>query len=350
MRFVPIDSVTEEVVLARNVPSERPDGAPLLRSGARVGDSMVKRIAGLGISGVWIDDELGRDIEPPPEFPGDVLGIALHAVTRAIDAAPRAAASKQNLDAKIVRGLQEAAGDIADAVLSYPGQTCPISDLPVSVATPPWHAVRVAVLGTFIGRRVLTKSGWIDYQGVQRFDGFDERLSTLALGLLAHDIGAMPSAVGPWMTPEHEQDAEHVNRAAFVSHHERWDGLGYPDRKCGDATALNARIAAIADGYDALVATGGDRAPVPVHAAVQAIGDEAGGRFEPAMVAHLKALVPPYPIGHELRLPDRRSGVVVKLPPGDGLRPTIRLHSASGPIVELVADLTSPGLVGRVAA
>ncbi len=361
MRFVSIDSVTDEVVLARNVPSERPDGAALLRAGTKVNPSIAARLAGSGIRGAWIDDELGLEITPPPEFPADVIGIALQATRRALEAAPVAIGARRELDIKLVRSLQDAAGEIADAVLAYPANECPVADFAVAVATAPWHAVRVAVLGTFIGRRELVKSGWIDYQGVQRFDGFDERLSALAMGLLVHDIGVPPWAAGlgthvGCMAPESEQDPDHVHRGASLfaaestaaamrvairSHHERWDGQGFPDRKCRDATAINARIAAIADAYDGMIATGVERRSLPGHGAVQSIERGSATRFDPSLVAHFKALVPPHPVGHEVHVPDGRVGVVVKLPHGDRLHPTVRLRSASGPIVEFVADMTA---------
>jgi hypothetical protein len=365
MRLLAIDDVREDVVLARSVPSGRPDGVPLLRAGATVGAALAARIAASGVGGVWIDDDLGRDIAPLPEFPADAIGIALHATTAALDDAPRALAAGRELDARFMRELQDAAGEFADAVLSYPGDLCPISDVAVARATAPWHAVRVALLGAFIGMRALAKTGWIDYQGVQRFDGLEERLSTLILGLLVHDIGATTDGeAGACMAPESEQTPEHVAkglslfaaesapmamRAAIQSHHERWDGTGYPQGKIRDTTAMNARIAAIADTFDALVATGGVRTPLPPHAAVRTIAQAAGSQFDPALVAHFEALVMPYPVGHELCLPDGRSAVVVSLPVGDRFRPTVRLQVDGGPIVELVADLL-PGRVGVGAA
>jgi HD-GYP domain-containing protein (c-di-GMP phosphodiesterase class II) len=156
------------------------------------------------------------------------------------------------------------------------------------------------------------------------------------------------------MIAESDQPVEHVRLGAALfparnthavvrivihSHHERWDGLGYPQRKHHDATALNARIAAIADAYDAMIAAGDDRQPLANHAAAALIAAGAGLRFDPELVAHFSALVAPYPLGHEVTLPDGRDGVVAKLPRGDRLHPTVRLRSASGPIVELVADM-----------
>jgi hypothetical protein len=359
MRFLAVDAAAGHL-LARDVPSDRRDGAPLLRAGTELTPELAVRVADSGCRGVWVDDELGSQIEPPPEFPADVVGRAHHAITSALADAPPAIAAQRELDPRLVRQLHEAADDIADAVLEYPANVCPINDLPVSLATAAWHAVRVTLLGSFIARRLLTQSGWIDYQGVQRFDLFDERLATLAFGLLVHDIGTAAQdrglLAGPCMDAEAEQAVEHVSlgaalfpaestpaagRVVIHSHHERWDGFGYPERKHHDATAPNARIAAIADGYDALRATGGGREPVAINAAVGAIEQDAGSRFDPAIVAHFTALVAPYPVGHEVLLPDGRRAIVAAVPPGDPLRPTVRLQSASGPIVELVTDLAA---------
>jgi HD domain len=356
MRLVAVDGLAGELELARGVPSDRPDGAPLLRAGTRVSAALAARLASAGASRVWVEDELGSAIEPPPEFPADVIGLSLQAFKRAQAAVPAALRASRGLEAPALRALQEAAGEIADAVLDYPREQCPISDFAVTLASPSWHALRVALLGTFIGRRVLAKSGWIDVQGVQRFDAIDERLSALALGLLVHDIALpAPAAQADAMPAEAEQPVSHVNLAASLfaaesfpaamrvvlqSHHERWDGMGYPERKHRDATALNARIAAIADAFDSLTASGEGREPLAVDAAVRAIEAGAGAQFDPSLVAHFRELVPPYPLGHPVRLPDGREGVVVSLAAADRLHPTVRLRSASGPIVELVADLS----------
>jgi hypothetical protein len=350
MRFVAIDSVNDDV-LARDVPSERRDGAALLRAGMRMTSALAVRIADGGARGIWIEDELGAGIVPTPEFPADVIGLAHHALSKALAAAPGAIAAGRELDPSLVRQLRDAGDEIADAVLEYPPDLCPINDMPIAIATAPWHAVRVALLGTFVGHRALAQRGWTDFQGVQRFDQFDERLSTLAFGLLVHDIGVAASA--GCMGAENAQRAEHISRGSALfpaagtpaaarsvihGHHERWDGIGYPERRRQDAIQPNARIAAIADAYDALRASGGGREPLPIHAAVATIEDGAGSRFDPALVAHFLALVPPYPVGHELVLGDGRSAVVVQ-PSRDRLRPTVRLRSAGGATAELIADM-----------
>jgi hypothetical protein len=357
MRFIELDRLRDEVVLARNLPSDRPSGALLLRAGTTVTASLARRIADEGSTGLWIEDELGAGIEPTPEFPADVVGLALHAVGEALAAAPRAIARQRELEPQIVRRLREAGDEIADAVLEYPADQCPLSDMPATVASASWHAVRVALLGAFIALRALTQSGWVDYQGTRRFDRFDERLSTLAFGLLVHDVGVAPPAVpAAGMVPEADQDPAHTSRGSALfaaentpaaarvvihSHHERWNGSGYPEGKYGDAAAQNARIAAIADCYDALRASRPGGTPEPIHAAVEQITTADGHLFDPALLAHFTALVPPHQVGHTLVLPDGRDAVVVSLPRGDRLRPTVRLRDGSGAIIELVADMNA---------
>jgi|SRR5271165_1515480 len=72
---------------------------------------------------------------------------------------------------------------------------------------------------------------------------------------------------------------------AVRSHHERWDGLGYPNHLSGEAISLFGRIVAIVDVYDALTSHRPYR-PVPFShdAAVHLIRAESGSHFDPAMV------------------------------------------------------------------
>ncbi|MHC5080527.1 MAG: HD domain-containing phosphohydrolase [Planctomycetota bacterium] len=50
-------------------------------------------------------------------------------------------------------------------------------------------------------------------------------------------------------------DNIHRVRDIVLSHHEKWDGTGYPEGRSGDQTPLGARILAVADAYDAMTST-----------------------------------------------------------------------------------------------
>jgi putative two-component system response regulator len=68
------------------------------------------------------------------------------------------------------------------------------------------------------------------------------------------------------------------------SHHEKWDGSGYPRGISGKAIPLSARLMAIADVYDALIAKRIYKAPMPHEEAVSIIENSSGTHFDPDVV------------------------------------------------------------------
>lgn len=72
----------------------------------------------------------------------------------------------------------------------------------------------------------------------------------------------------------------HAREIAY-SHHERWDGRGYPEGLAGDAIPLSARLMALADVYDALISRRVYKPPMPHAQAVTLILQERGTRFDP---------------------------------------------------------------------
>ena len=82
-----------------------------------------------------------------------------------------------------------------------------------------------------------------------------------------------------------------MNEASFLdlaeqlarSHHEKWNGSGYPDGLSGDDIPLFARIMAIADVYDALISLRPYKEPMPHDVAVKIIMDGSGSHFDPAI-------------------------------------------------------------------
>jgi putative two-component system response regulator len=68
------------------------------------------------------------------------------------------------------------------------------------------------------------------------------------------------------------------------SHHERWDGTGYPLQLAGDAIPISGRLMAIADVYDALISHRTYKISFPHEKAVKMIRDGSGSQFDPDMV------------------------------------------------------------------
>lgn len=73
-------------------------------------------------------------------------------------------------------------------------------------------------------------------------------------------------------------------RQVAWTHHERWDGRGYPRGLAGDAIPEAGRVCAVADVFDALLAARPYKAPWRFDAAVDFIGQGAGSHFDPAVV------------------------------------------------------------------
>jgi HD-GYP domain-containing protein (c-di-GMP phosphodiesterase class II) len=72
------------------------------------------------------------------------------------------------------------------------------------------------------------------------------------------------------------------------SHHERWDGNGYPDRLAADAIPLGARVFAVADTLDAMTSDRPYRKPVAWDDAVAEIAGESARQFDPDVVEAFK--------------------------------------------------------------
>jgi response regulator RpfG family c-di-GMP phosphodiesterase len=129
---------------------------------------------------------------------------------------------------------------------------------------------------------------------------------SLEYGFILHDVGkiAIPDAVlkkAEPLTPgerrlleAHPRLGEQmVGKAALLrghgvdvvrSHHERWDGSGYPDHLAGEQIPLSARIFAVADALDAITS---DRPYSPARGwadAVDEIVGQAGRQFDPSVV------------------------------------------------------------------
>ncbi|WP_066306263.1 HD-GYP domain-containing protein [Bacillus sp. FJAT-29814] len=83
------------------------------------------------------------------------------------------------------------------------------------------------------------------------------------------------------------------------SHHERWDGNGYPDKLKGNQIPLLARVTAIADAFDAMTSSRSYRAALPVEEAYQRIIEGMGSQFDPMLVEEFKKVFPAWVKFHQ---------------------------------------------------
>jgi putative nucleotidyltransferase with HDIG domain len=129
---------------------------------------------------------------------------------------------------------------------------------------------------------------------------------------LLHDIGkfAFPDSIlfadqrltdEQWnIVKRHPADGARVVRRVegygpvadiVLSHHERWDGAGYPRMLAGEQIPLIARLIATADVYDVLTARDSYRRPIPADEALAELRRSAGTQFDPRVVEALATVL-----------------------------------------------------------
>jgi putative two-component system response regulator len=137
-------------------------------------------------------------------------------------------------------------------------------------------------------------------------------IKAVVFGALLHDIGKIgvsdlilkkPSRLTPeeWVEMRrHPIIGEQICRPLASSrefapivrhHHERWDGLGYPDRLQGDEIPIGARIVGIVDAYDAITHDRPYREARSPEKAIAVLGIDAGRQFDPGLVERFAAMV-----------------------------------------------------------
>jgi putative two-component system response regulator len=76
-----------------------------------------------------------------------------------------------------------------------------------------------------------------------------------------------------------------------ISHHERWDGSGYPKGLKGEAIPMAGRIVAVADAFDAITNSRPYRAARPAGVAMQLLRNDSDRQFEGRLVDAVERIV-----------------------------------------------------------
>jgi putative two-component system response regulator len=140
----------------------------------------------------------------------------------------------------------------------------------------------------------------------------DEQIEAVRTGGRLHDIGKIGireeilNKQGPLTKEEFEHVKQHVTVGSQIlaplvhlgevigfvrSHHERWDGTGYPDHLRGEEIPLGARIIGAVEIYDALTTARPYQERMPPELAVERVRDLVGSVIDPAVHGALEAVV-----------------------------------------------------------
>lgn len=326
-RFIPGMRVARTIYAA--------DGRVLLQEGSELKPSYLEQLKRRGITVVYVRDRL--DEEFPEAVPEDVISEQTRVETTRIcqqlmeDA--RARYQKEGgrglyLDADRVR---DQVSRIISELLENRDAVVHLTDIRGVDDYTFHHSVNVCVLTVLAGMSL----------------GYDEaRLRDLGVGALLHDIGKIAvdqeilKKPGPLSPEEFEVMKRHTTAgfeilwgqenlsvlSAHVAyqHHEREDGSGYPRGLAGREIHEFAKLCAVADVYDALVADRPyRRAFLPSEAHRMMISNP--GLYDPRSTQAMFLNIALYPLGTLVRLNTGEVGLVIRVRRGMPGKPVVRV-------------------------
>lgn len=140
----------------------------------------------------------------------------------------------------------------------------------------------------------------------------ESTMNNISIASILHDVGKVGISdiilqkPGLLNEPEFEEVKKHSVKGALLmahipkfkniakiimQHHERFDGKGYPMALTGEDIAIEARIIAVADTFDAITSHRPYRSRMSESKAIEIIESESGGQFDPKIVkAFIKAI------------------------------------------------------------
>ncbi|MCK5519471.1 MAG: response regulator, partial [Candidatus Marinimicrobia bacterium] len=92
------------------------------------------------------------------------------------------------------------------------------------------------------------------------------------------------SVIGGNLLDGHDSELMTMARDIALTHHEKWDGMGYPNKLKGDKIPIYGRIAALADVFDALTSRRPYKNPYPMEKTLEIIKQGNNAHFEPKLV------------------------------------------------------------------
>ncbi|MEF9984462.1 MAG: HD-GYP domain-containing protein [Oscillospiraceae bacterium] len=331
MIFVPIGHLKPGMILARDVYIDS-NFVPFISSCQQLTVSAIEKLISNRISGVYINTRAFNDAnsveliddESKKEVIDGLKTIFLNAV------------KEKSLSVSSANQALEIALDIVLQIITTDEQFFNIIDMKRYSEYIYTHALYVAVLSTLIGINI----------------GLDNaELVELSTASLMEDIGNLfiseeiLNKKTELLPSEREIIKTHtllsVKRlrpccavsskiiSGVVSHHEHYDGTGYPNNLVGNDIPLFGRILALADVYDALTSDRPFRPAYSPNEAIEYMMSQSGSHFDEELLKIFLHCVTAFPVGTIVELSNGNVCIVIKNTPSYPLRPIIRSINSS---------------------
>lgn len=317
MRYVAIGDAKPGMCLAYDLYDSM--GRTIVGKGCELTDSYIARLNEYGFSGVYIDDELTKEIRLEASIPEQ---LRLEGI--------------QSIQSSDIDQCVTIAGKIVDDILPRGTVSLDMLDLRSYDDYTYAHSVNVAVLCCAIG------------MGLE----MSERdLNDLVTAALLHDLGKLfvPTEIlhkPGHLTPEEYQimklhstksyelicdrtDISENVKQAVLGHHENYDGSGYPQGLRGEEQSLLVRVLHVADVYDALTARRPYKQSYSPYEAVEYLMGACGIMFDQSVVEVFLEYIPLFPKGSKVSLSDGRNAIICQNTSGHNLRPMVILEDGT---------------------
>ena len=227
---------------------------------------------------------------------------------------------------------EQVVAPVMDSVLRNPNAMTWLARIKLIDAYSYQHSVNSCVWGLAFGRHLgLDKQSIYEIGlGCMLFDVGKTQLSPMLLA----KTGALTDAEMRVMRTHVEHGVAILRNTSGVtermlnmvrSHHERFDGSGYPDGLKGNEIPTFAKIAGMVDCYDALVSHRPYAAQLSSYDAVREIYQWRGNLFQPEVVEQFMQVVGVFPTGSLVELNTGAVGVVISQNESRRLRPRLML-------------------------
>lgn len=329
MRFVPLHCLREGMILGDDLYNNL--GELMLASGTVLSEEYLKSIERLQYNGVYIDDDISRDIPVLNLINDNLKAQSVRSIKDIFIHCEKARPDKAKVRLKMHNAKMQIE-TIVDQIFENRHLMVNIVDMKVFDDYTYYHSVNVAVLSIVLGVAL----------GLEK-----DELCMLGFAAVLHDIGKVFIRKEVLNKPDRLTEAEfeeikqhsllgyeHIQKGYGISgasymgildHHEKFSGGGYPNNLKGDKISLFGRIIAVADVYDSLTSDRPYRKALLPSEAMEYIMASNVTSFDPAVVEVFVKKIAPYPIGTCVRLSNDMVGIVIENYEELCLRPRLRI-------------------------
>lgn len=342
MRYLPINQLREGMLLGQELQDAH--GQMLLKKHTRLTKENISYISFLEVEGLYIDDDISKDVEIKEVIEPEVKKASLQLISELFGSV---AESDESESSAKKDDIIETVEHVVDNVLSNRDVVYNMMEVRTYDNYTYYHSVNVGILTGVIGAKMGLSEAELQH--------------AVTAGFL-HDIGKVFIDANVLNAPRRLSEDERIKMMdhpregyeflmehydlprevlmGVYEHHEWYDGGGYPCRKTGKETGKISRIIKAADVYDAMTSKRAYHDPYLPSEVLEYIMGRSGMEFDPEVVKTMVWELCVYPVGCEVELSNGEYALVVKNHKGYSLRPTVKLIQ-SGRIIDLTSDRNS---------